>query len=102
MASWLTADRGASGVSPDEAGSEKAVEPAPLLACDRPVRGKRPQIAAPGDEVRKASDIDRMATDRHAMLSYHFPWPGMGHVAKAAPGAGFAWVPAPMNTGSVG
>lgn len=44
--------------------------------------------------------LDRIATDRHAMLSYHFPWPGTGHVAKA--GEGFSWVAAPMSTGSVG
>jgi glyoxylase-like metal-dependent hydrolase (beta-lactamase superfamily II) len=57
----------------------------------------------PGQAARtRARMLDRIATDRHAMLSYHFPWPGIGHVAKAAPGAGFAWVPAPMNVGSVG
>ncbi|MBE9606366.1 MBL fold metallo-hydrolase [Acetobacteraceae bacterium H6797] len=39
--------------------------------------------------------LDRLATDRHEVLSYHFPWPGLGHVAKA--GDGFLWVPEPMN-----
>ncbi len=44
--------------------------------------------------------LDRLATDRHAMVSYHFPWPGLGHVAKD--GAGYAWVPAPMNVTTLG
>lgn len=48
----------------------------------------------------RARMLDRLATDRHHMLSYHFPWPGLGHVARA--GEGFAWVPAPMNVTSVG
>ena len=48
----------------------------------------------------RARMLDRIATDRHAMLSYHFPWPGLGHVAKA--GQAYNWVPAPMNVTSVG
>ena len=39
--------------------------------------------------------LDRLATDRHAVLSSHFPWPGRGHVRKE--GSGYAWVSAPMN-----
>lgn len=50
----------------------------------------------PGQSARtRTRMLDRIATDRHAMLSYHFPWPGLGHVAKE--GTGFAWVAAPMN-----
>jgi glyoxylase-like metal-dependent hydrolase (beta-lactamase superfamily II) len=48
----------------------------------------------------RARMLDRLATDRHAVLSYHFPWPGLGHVRKE--GEGFAWVPAPMNVTSLG
>jgi glyoxylase-like metal-dependent hydrolase (beta-lactamase superfamily II) len=44
--------------------------------------------------------LDQLATDRHAVLSYHFPWPGLGHVRKE--GEGFGWVPAPMNVTSFG
>jgi glyoxylase-like metal-dependent hydrolase (beta-lactamase superfamily II) len=44
--------------------------------------------------------LDRLATDRLAVLSYHFPWPGLGHVAKE--GEGFAWHPAPMNLTTLG
>jgi glyoxylase-like metal-dependent hydrolase (beta-lactamase superfamily II) len=39
--------------------------------------------------------LDRLASDRHAVLSYHFPWPGLGHVRKE--GQGFGWVPSPIN-----
>ena len=44
--------------------------------------------------------LDRLATDRQAILSYHFPWPGIGHVAKE--GEGFGWYPAGMNVTSLG
>jgi len=44
--------------------------------------------------------LDRLATDRHGVLSYHFPWPGLGHIARQ--GSAFAWVPAPMNVTGVG
>ncbi|MBK1661300.1 MBL fold metallo-hydrolase [Paracraurococcus ruber] len=39
--------------------------------------------------------LDRLATDKHAVLSYHFPWPGLGHVRRE--GEGFAWVSLPTN-----
>ena len=37
-----------------------------------------------------------LASDRMPFLSYHFPYPGIGHVAKA--GDGFVWHPSPMRT----
>lgn len=45
----------------------------------------------------RARMLDRLATDRHAVLSYHFPWPGLGHVAKAAGGESYVWVPEAMD-----
>ncbi|GGC43569.1 MBL fold metallo-hydrolase [Siccirubricoccus deserti] len=39
--------------------------------------------------------LDRLARDRIAVLSYHFPWPGLGHVARE--GSGYGWYPTPMN-----
>jgi len=39
--------------------------------------------------------LDRMASERHGVLSYHFPWPGLGHVAREA--QGYEWVPTAMN-----
>jgi glyoxylase-like metal-dependent hydrolase (beta-lactamase superfamily II) len=44
--------------------------------------------------------LERLATERRAVLSYHFPWPGLGHVAKA--GDGYEWIPAPMNVTTLG
>lgn len=40
--------------------------------------------------------LDMVATDRMPIVSYHFPFPGIGHVAKS--GDGFAWYPAPAKT----
>lgn len=50
--------------------------------------------------VTRSRMLDRLATDRHAVLSYHFPWPGLGHVKKE--GEGYAWVPSAVNVTSVG
>jgi len=44
--------------------------------------------------------LDRFAADRHAMLSYHFPWPGFGHVSRE--GDGFMWHPAGMDVTTAG
>ena len=39
--------------------------------------------------------LTRLAADKHPVISYHFPWPGLGHVAKA--GEGFDWYAEPIN-----
>jgi len=39
--------------------------------------------------------LTRLAADKHPVISYHFPWPGLGHVARE--GEGFGWYAAPMN-----
>jgi glyoxylase-like metal-dependent hydrolase (beta-lactamase superfamily II) len=39
--------------------------------------------------------LDRLATDKHQILSYHFPWPGLGRVVKE--GDGFGWYATPTN-----
>jgi glyoxylase-like metal-dependent hydrolase (beta-lactamase superfamily II) len=44
--------------------------------------------------------LERFAADRTAILSYHFPWPGLGHVARE--GEGYEWRPAPMNLTALG
>jgi hypothetical protein len=33
--------------------------------------------------------LERLATDRTRALGHHFPWPGLGRVARAADG--YAW-----------
>jgi glyoxylase-like metal-dependent hydrolase (beta-lactamase superfamily II) len=44
--------------------------------------------------------LDQLATDKYAVLSYHFPWPGLGHVVKA--GEAYGWIPEPMDLNGVG
>jgi len=41
--------------------------------------------------------LTMLATNRIPLLAYHFPWPGIGHVAKM--GDGFRFVPSPMQMG---
>jgi hypothetical protein len=36
-----------------------------------------------------------LSSDRVPVMSYHFPWPGFGHIAKA--GDGFRYYAAPME-----
>ncbi|MFZ6764036.1 MBL fold metallo-hydrolase [Pseudoroseomonas sp. WGS1072] len=44
--------------------------------------------------------LDRLAKDRHEVLSYHFPWPGLGHVVRE--NEGYAWIQAPINVTTLG
>jgi glyoxylase-like metal-dependent hydrolase (beta-lactamase superfamily II) len=39
--------------------------------------------------------LDMLAANRIAVLSYHYPWPGIGHVVKTA--EGFHFIPQPMQ-----
>lgn len=39
---------------------------------------------------------DMLATDRIPFIAFHFPWPGLGNLAKA--GTGYRFFPTPMNT----
>ena len=39
--------------------------------------------------------LDMLAANRIPLIAYHFPWPGMGHVAKQ--GDGFQFFPAPLQ-----
>jgi hypothetical protein len=47
---------------------------------------------AVGTRVRMLSTL---AANKTAIMAYHFPWPGYGHVVKA--GEGFRYVAAPMK-----
>lgn len=44
--------------------------------------------------------LDQFAANRTAVLGYHFPWPGIGHVVKTA--EGFHYIPTAMNLSAVG
>ena len=39
--------------------------------------------------------LDMLAANRIPLIAYHFPWPGIGHVAKQ--GEGFRYYPSPMQ-----
>jgi hypothetical protein len=39
--------------------------------------------------------LDMLASNRVPVMSYHFPWPGFGNIAKA--GDGFRYYAAPME-----
>jgi hypothetical protein len=39
--------------------------------------------------------LDMLAANRIPLIAYHFPWPGVGHVAKH--GDGFRYFPAPLQ-----
>lgn len=39
--------------------------------------------------------LDMLAANKIAVMSYHFPWPGYGHVTKV--GDGFRYIPEPMK-----
>jgi len=39
--------------------------------------------------------LDTLAANKTAVMSYHFPWPGYGHVVKS--GDGFRYIAEPMN-----
>jgi hypothetical protein len=39
--------------------------------------------------------LDTIAANKTPVMSYHFAWPGYGHVAKA--GDGFHYYPEPMK-----
>jgi glyoxylase-like metal-dependent hydrolase (beta-lactamase superfamily II) len=62
---------------------------------------QRPKIEFAFDtDAKKAVEsrirvFDMLAAQRMPLLSYHFPFPGLGHVTKA--GEGYNWHPAPMK-----
>lgn len=64
------------------------------------LRRPRLEFAYDTDPAQAAASrvrmLDMLATDRLAFLSYHFPFPGIGHVSKA--GDGYLWHPEPMRT----
>jgi hypothetical protein len=39
--------------------------------------------------------LGMLAANKIAVMSYHYPWPGIGHVAKS--GDGFHYIPQPMQ-----
>jgi glyoxylase-like metal-dependent hydrolase (beta-lactamase superfamily II) len=66
-----------------------------VLLLEKP----RMEFAYDSDPKQAASSrvkmLDMLAAQKIAVMSYHFAWPGYGHVAKI--GDGFRYYPEPMN-----
>ena len=72
------------------------------LAHHHVIPVERPQLAFAYDTDGQQGARTRqrmfgmLAAQRIAILAYHFPWPGIGHLAKQ--GAGFRYYPSPIQT----
>jgi glyoxylase-like metal-dependent hydrolase (beta-lactamase superfamily II) len=66
----------------------------PILLMEKP----RMEFAYDTDPKQAAGSrvkmLDMLASNKIPVLAYHYPWPGVGHVAKT--GDGFHYVPEPM------
>ena len=69
--------------------------PPPVLLLEKP----RMEFSYDTDPKQAAESrvklLDMLAANKIPVMSYHFAWPGYGHVAKA--GDGFHYYPEPMN-----
>jgi glyoxylase-like metal-dependent hydrolase (beta-lactamase superfamily II) len=67
----------------------------PILLMEKP----RMEFSFDTDPKQAAESrvkmLDMLATQKIPVLAYHYPWPGLGHVAKTA--EGFHYVPEPME-----
>lgn len=67
----------------------------PILLMERP----RIEFAYDTDPKQAAATrvktLDMLAAQKISLTSYHFPWPGLGHVSKQ--GDGFRYHPSPMR-----
>jgi glyoxylase-like metal-dependent hydrolase (beta-lactamase superfamily II) len=67
----------------------------PILLMEKP----RMEFAYDSDPKLAANSrvkmLDMLAANKIPVLAYHYPWPGIGHVAKS--GEGFHYVPEPMQ-----
>jgi glyoxylase-like metal-dependent hydrolase (beta-lactamase superfamily II) len=67
----------------------------PILLLEKP----RMEFSYDTDPKQAADSrvkmLDMLAANKIAVLAYHYPWPGVGHVAKS--GEGFHYIPEPMQ-----
>ena len=67
----------------------------PILLLEKP----RMEFSYDTDPKQAADSrvrmLDMLAANKIAVLPYHYPWPGLGHVVKT--GEGFHYVPQPMT-----
>jgi glyoxylase-like metal-dependent hydrolase (beta-lactamase superfamily II) len=67
----------------------------PILLMEKP----RMEFSYDTDPKQAANSrvkmLDMLAANKIPVLAYHYPWPGVGHVAKTA--EGFHYIPEPMQ-----
>jgi glyoxylase-like metal-dependent hydrolase (beta-lactamase superfamily II) len=67
----------------------------PILLMEKP----RMEFSYDTDPKQAADSrvkmLDMLAANKIAVMSYHYPWPGIGHVVKTA--EGFHYIPQPMQ-----
>jgi glyoxylase-like metal-dependent hydrolase (beta-lactamase superfamily II) len=67
----------------------------PILLMEKP----RMEFSYDTDPKQAAESrvkmLDMLAANKIAVMSYHYPWPGYGHVVKT--GEGFHYIPEPMT-----
>ena len=67
----------------------------PILLLEKP----RMEFSYDTDPKQAANSrvkmLDMLAANKIAVMAYHYPWPGVGHVVKT--GEGFHYVPQPMT-----
>jgi glyoxylase-like metal-dependent hydrolase (beta-lactamase superfamily II) len=67
----------------------------PILLMEKP----RMEFSFDTDPKQAANSrvkmLDMLAANKIPVLAYHYPWPGVGHIAKTA--EGFHYVPEPMQ-----
>ncbi|HZE53833.1 MAG TPA: MBL fold metallo-hydrolase [Bradyrhizobium sp.] len=67
----------------------------PILLLEKP----RMEFSYDTDPKQAAASrvkmLDMLAANKIAVMAYHYPWPGVGHVVKT--GEGFHYVPQPMT-----
>jgi len=67
----------------------------PILLLEKP----RMEFSYDTDPKQAANSrvkmLDMLAANKIAVMAYHYPWPGVGHVVKT--GEGFHYIPQPMT-----
>ena len=63
--------------------------------CDRALASIQEHNDPKQAAATRVKLLDMLAANRIAVMSYHFAWPGYGHVAKT--GEGFHYYPDPMQ-----
>ena len=67
----------------------------PVLLLEKPLTGFAYDTDPKQSAQSRVKMLTMLAANKTAVMSYHFPWPGLGHVARA--GEGFHYYPEPMQ-----